>query len=102
MFKQSYMGTFLTCLVAVTTFMFFYTKTITIVEKQDVDIMSALIDNNIDDDFRFTANEGFFISAALTRYNSNTTLTEDPRYGELIFEHFGWGNTDISTDKRAL
>ena len=98
------MGSFLTCLVAITTFMFFYTKTVTIVEKQDVDIMSALIDNNIDDDFRFTANNGFFISAALTRYNSNTTLTEEPRYGELAIEYFGWGydSEEIGSSGREI
>ena len=51
--KKSFMGTFLTIWIAMTTFMFFYAKTITIVEKHDVDIMSALIDNDIDDDYRF-------------------------------------------------
>ena len=96
------MGTCLTIWIAMTTFMFFYTKTLTIVEKLDVDIMSALIDNDIDFNYKFSADQGFFISAALTRYNSNTTLTEDPRYGELVFEHFGWGNTEISTDRRLL
>ena len=102
MSKQSFMGTCLTLLIAVTTSMFFYTKTVTIVEKQDVDIMSALLDNSIDNDFKFTANDGFFISAALTMYNSNTTLTEDPRYGELFFEHFGWGNDELSVDRKTL
>ena len=67
--KQSYMGFFLTCMVSIMTLMFLYAKTITIVEKHDVDIMSALVDNNIDFNYKFTANEGFFITAALTRYN---------------------------------
>ena len=96
MAKQSFMGSFLTIVIALTTFMFFYTKTLTIVEKHDVDIMSALIDNAIDFNYKFTASDGFFISAALTRYNSNRTLTEDPRYGELVFERFGWGNEGVS------
>ena len=30
------------------------------------------------------------------------TLTEDKRYGEIVFEHFGWGNTGIATDRRLL
>ena len=61
------MGSFLTVLIALTTVMFFYTKIATIVEKTDVDIMSALIDNAIDTDKKFTADRhGFFISAALT------------------------------------
>ena len=102
MTKQSYMGSCLTILIALTTLLFFYAKTVTIIEKHDVDIMSTLIDNKIDFNYKFTASEGFFISAALTRYNSNTTLTEEFRYGELVFEHFGWGNTDLSTDRRML
>ena len=100
--KRSYMGACLTLIIALTTLLFFYTKTITIIEKHDVDIMSALVDNAIDFNYKFSANDGFFISAALTRYNSNMTLTEDPKYGEIIFEHFGWGNSNLSTDRRIL
>lgn len=96
------MGAFLTVFVAVATLFFLSSKTLTILEKQDVDLMSAVIDNAIDFNFKFTAEQGFFISAALTRYNQNETVTEEPRYGELIFEHFGWGNEDISVDRRTL
>ena len=64
--KQSYMGSFLTIVIALTTFMFFYAKTMTIVEKHDVDIMSAVIDNAVDINDKFTADNGFFISAGLT------------------------------------
>ena len=96
------MGSILTIIIAFTTFMFFYAKTLTIVSKHDVDIMSALIDNAIDIEDKFTAEDGFFISAALTNYNSNSTLTEDHRYGTLIFEKFGWGEqegiSEYSTD----
>ena len=67
--KQSYMGACLTFIILITTLMFSYTKAITIIEKKDVDIMSALIDNELDFSYKFTAREGFFISAALTRYN---------------------------------
>ena len=90
--KQSYMGVCLTCMIVGITLMFFYAKINTLVKKHDVDIMSALVDNEIDFDYKFTADQGFFISAALTNYNANTTLTEEARYGELIFEQFGWGN----------
>ena len=43
---------------------------------------------------KFTAQEGFFVSAALTNYNSDTDITEDAKYGELVIEHFGWGNVE--------
>ena len=96
------MGSILTIIIALTTLMFFYTKTLTIVSKHDVDIMSAIIENAIDIEEKFTADHGFFIAAALTNYNSNRKLTEDPRYGKLIFEKFGWGEqegiSEYSTD----
>ena len=100
--KQSFMGSFLTIAIGLTTFMFFYAKTLAIVEKLDVDIMSTLIDNAVAVDEMFTADHGFFIAAALTAYNSNTTLTEEPRYGELVFEKLGWGNEGIdATEMKA-
>ena len=49
------MGSLLTILIGLTTFMFFYTKIVTLVEKNDVDIMSSLIDNAIDINYKFTA-----------------------------------------------
>ena len=88
---QSNMGSILSIIIALTTFLFFYAKVLTIIQKHDVDIISALIDNAIDIEDKFTADDGFFIAAALTNYNSNRTLTEDPRYGKLIFENRGWG-----------
>ena len=100
--KQSYMGAFLTIMIALTTFLFFYAKTMTIVEKHDVDIMSAVIDHAIDINDQFTADHGFFISAGLTQYDSNRTLTEDARYGELVFEKLGWGVEGISAYETQL
>ena len=46
--KNSYMGSFLTLLIVMTTMMFFYSKTITIMNKTDVDIFGALEENATD------------------------------------------------------
>jgi len=35
------------------------------------------------------------LAAALTRFDSNTTVTEDKRYGELRIEQYGWGNEEL-------
>ena len=49
------------------------------------------------------AEDGFFIAAALTEYNSDTTVTEEERFGELIIEHYGWGYGDeIGSVSRPL
>ena len=43
------------------------------------------------------------MAAALTEYDSNTEFIEDPRYGELIIEHYGWGYEEfIGSKSRVL
>lgn len=85
------------------TIMFTYTKVITIVEKNDVDIMSALMENAIDHSEKFSYEDGFFVAAALTAYDSNTEVVEEERYGELIIEHYGWGYGDgISSGSKQI
>ena len=42
-------------------------------------------------DEKFTAEEGLFVAAAITEYDSNTEIIEESRYGELVIEHYGWG-----------
>ena len=59
--------------------------------KQDVDIMSALDENIIDYSDEFSGDNGFFVAAAITEYDSNPESVEEVRYGELVIEHFGWG-----------
>lgn len=71
---------------------FVYTKVVTWHLKKDVTVMGALISHYYDASDRFNATQGFFMAAGLTNFDSNTTLTEEKRYGELIFEHYGWGS----------
>ena len=101
--KQSYMGSCLTIIMGLVTILFTYTKVITIMEKSDVDIMSALMENSIDFTTPFKTDDGFFVAAALTEYDSNTEIVEEERYGELIIEHYGWGYGEgISSGSNAI
>jgi len=93
--QKSFMGSFLTIFCFLATLMFTYTKIITLNTKQDVDIMSALVEGAYDYSDKFNADNGFFVAAALTIYDSNTTVVEEPRYGELIIEHYGWGYENL-------
>ena len=44
-----------------------------------------------------------FIAAALTKYDSETEPLDDPRYGDLVIEHYGWGYGDgISSGSTKL
>ena len=91
---QSYMGSALTIIMGLITIMFTYTKIITLIEKNDVDLMYALMENAIDFREPFSTTNGLFLAAALTAYDSNTEIVEEERFGELIIEHFGWGYGD--------
>ena len=83
--------------------MVLYTKVVTLAYKQEVDIMGAFVEGAFDYSEKFTAEDGFFVAAALTEYNSNTELIEEPRYGELVIEHVGWGNEEyISRQSNAI
>ena len=53
--------------------------------------MSALEESAISSDYKFGADDGFFVAAALTAYDLNEEITEEERYGELVIEHYGWG-----------
>ena len=47
---------------------------------------------------KFSPEEGFFVAAALTAYDSETEIIEVPElYGELVIEHYGWGNGGTSS-----
>ena len=73
--------------------------------RGDVDIFTAEREDGIDYNYKFSAiDDGFFVAAALTEYNSNTTITEEARYGELIIEHYGWGYKDeeIGSEGKAI
>ena len=101
--QKSYMGSCLTIFCVLATLMFTYTKVVTLSEKSEVDIMSALFDGAIDYSEKFTAEDGFFIAASLTDYDNNLESIEEPKYGELIIEHYGWGYGDgVKSEARAL
>ena len=89
--KNSYMGSCLTIIMFLVTLLFTYTKVVTLIEKNDVDIMSALMENSVEFTTPFRTSDGFFVAAALTEYDSNTEIVEEERYGELVIEHYGWG-----------
>ena len=96
--QTSYMGAILTVLLNLLMLMFAYTKFTTIYQRNDVDIMSAISEFAIGDDEEFTTEEGFFVAVALTEYDNNSEIIEVPEvYGELIIEHYGWGNEGLTS-----
>ena len=88
------MGAILTILLVLILSIFTIEKFFTWVNKLDVDIMSSLAEQAIDFNLKFGKDNGFFIAAALTEYDSNPEIIEDAKYGELVIDHYGWGNND--------
>ena len=75
---------------------FAYTKLETLIGRDDVDIIETFQDNYWKDSEQFTASENdFFMAAALTHYDSNPEPVEKKEYGELLMEHYGWGNSAL-------
>ena len=90
----SYMGAFLSFLMLSVTAVFAYDKVLVLINASDVTVQVNTRDFAFTHDEKFTAEEGFFIAAALTEYDSNREVIEEARYGELIIEHYGWGCSD--------
>ena len=100
----SYMGAFLSAIILVTTMIFLYSKAMVLRHASDITIMMNTLEGAISFEQKFTAEDGLFIAAALTEYDSNTEIIEKPEYGELIIEHYGWGYSDekIGSGSRPL
>ena len=51
----------------------------------------------------FTGDDGFFFAVALTKYDTDPEPIDDPRYGEMIIEYYGWGyEGDIGTKQTPI
>ena len=89
--QTSYFGTCLSIILLMVMILFMYTKIVSLAMKNEVDIMSALDENKIDFNYKFSGEDGFFLAAALTAYDTERNIIEEERYGELVIELYGWG-----------
>ena len=93
--QNSWMGVCFTILLNLIMGIFWFQKLTVLIEKKDVDVTSVLVESYLDQTYKFDTEQGFFLAAAITEYDSNTEIIEEPEvYGELIFEHYGWGYED--------
>lgn len=89
----SYCGVFFTVFFSLIMVGFAYTKMDSLLGYDDVDIIEAFQDNFFADSEEFNASENdFFVAAAITKYSSDPEPVERKEYGELLIEHYGWGN----------
>ena len=88
---RSYCGSCLSFVLIAVTLIFLYSKAMVLYKGTDVTIMGNNAEGAYTYDNTFTADDGMFIAAALTEYDSNTDIIEDKKYGELVIQHYGWG-----------
>ena len=58
----------------------------TLLMWSDVDILQASVEYALSQTDKFSANDGFFIAAAITEYNKDPNPIEREEFGELIIE----------------
>ena len=85
------MSLFVTAIVL----LFAYLKADVFIKKKDVDILSTVQDRFFTpEDVVDYTNNGFSVAAAFTSYDSETEDILDPSYGELVFNHYFWGENE--------
>ena len=88
---RSYCGAFLSFILIGVTLVFAYSKAMVLIKGTDVTIIGNYAEGAYTYEDTFTAEDGLFIGAALTEYDSNPEIIEEKRYGELVIEYYGWG-----------
>ena len=82
---------------------FLYSKIMVLVNVSRITIISNLQVGALTYDDQYSGEDGFFIAAAFTAYDSETEPIDDPRYGDLTMEYYGWGYEGaISTKNTPL
>ena len=89
--SQSYLGACLTLLALVVTVLYSVQKIEILLNKKDVDVLSATKDIFYTDDDKFTYENGFNIAVAFTSYNDETEWELPAEYGRLVINSYSWG-----------
>ena len=100
----SYVGVCLTILMYAMASVFLYSKAMVLNKGSDITIMRQIQEDAYTYEQTFTAEQGLYIAAALSEYDSETEIIERPEYGELVIEQYGWGysETEIGVQSNTL
>ena len=69
-----------------------------LITKNDVNLLTMPTFNALTDKDEFDFSMGFNIAAAFINYDNNTEPIDDPTVGELVFNHFKWGQDADGTN----
>ena len=87
----SLLGSIFSIMIFCVTMLYTSQKLEILINKKDVDILSAKKGLVFTDDHIFDNSKGFNIAAAFTEYNSNTEWELLPEYGSLVINSYQWG-----------
>ena len=82
---KSFMGSACTFLLISVTLIYAYFKFDVLLNKKDVNILSAVRDLHYNDDYIFDYSMGLRIAIAFTAFDDERDWILDPSYGELVF-----------------
>mmetsp|Transcript_9947 Transcript_9947/g.12400 ORF Transcript_9947/g.12400 Transcript_9947/m.12400 type:complete len:147 (+) Transcript_9947:175-615(+) len=99
------MGSICSVFLLTITCLYAYIKFDVLINRKDVDVLTANRDMFYSDDFIFGYEQGFNVAAAFTAYDSETEWILDKKYGEIFFNGFAWGprpDGTYFTERRRL
>ena len=91
---DSWVGTVCTLLLFLFIFAYALQKLEVLVNKRDTDLLSVIVKNNLSYSDVFDSSMGLNIAAAFTAYDGEQDPIDDPTVGEVVFNHFAWGEND--------
>ena len=92
--KRTWQGLILTILVSVEILFYSSVQIAKLVSFGENTVMVSPRDNYFDSNFEFTTNDGLMLAFALTEFDENSDVIEDPDYGELKAYYNTWGLKD--------
>ena len=99
----TYMGTLLTGMMYLITMIFLYSKAMVLYKETDITVTRNDSEGFFSYEDKFSNDDGLFIAAAITEYDSETENIEDKTIGELTVNHYGWGyEGELGSRKQQL
>ena len=87
----SYMGALCSVIFIMISLIFLYSKIMVLVNVSRITVISNYQVGALTYDDQYSGEDGFFVAAAFTAYDSETEPIDDPTYGDLTMEYYGWG-----------
>ena len=96
------MGALCSLIFIIISLIFLYSKIMILMNVSQIELISNYVIGALTYEDKITAEDGFFVAAALTNYDDETEPLYDPRYGDLTLEHYGWDSIGLQPSSTVL